>query len=169
MANDRCNCSDTARRNWGSAKNSSGQYVCGFCSKPQIETQVVSPMESGELPEQESDASFPISWERKSTLERALESGTDSATRVFRYGNLFEQIGKALQWINAVAAIVIALVIVVLDAPTSYKLLGILFLGLIWALGFLQTSFVRGLASYFQMRASDYLEGREKSGSGKDK
>jgi hypothetical protein len=42
-----------------------------------------------------------------------------------------------------------------------YLFLGLLIIGVIWCVSYLQTSFIRGLASYFQMRSVDFLERRK--------
>lgn len=157
-----CACSTTVKQNWGSHKSASGVYLCGFCSKEQLESDVIKELGPDVTLESPREPEFPINWEKKTALEKALASGSDAALRVFRYGTLFEKIGSTLQWLNVSAAIIIIVVVLVVDSPASIKILGILFVGLIWALGFLQTSFVRGLASYFQMRSADYLERRQK-------
>lgn len=157
-----CSCSTTVKQNWGSHKSASGVYLCGFCSKEQLEADVIKELGPDVTLELPKEPEFPINWEKKTTFEKALESGSEAAQRVFRYGTLFEKIGSALQWLNAFAAVIIIVVILIVDSPSTIKILGILFVALIWALGFLQTSFVRGLASYFQMRSADYLERQKK-------
>jgi hypothetical protein len=146
------------RNTWGSKKITNGEYECLFCEKFQSESEVFKRVEEIDSKMGLKEAQAPFQREKKSILKVALESGQDSAIRVFRFGTLFEKIGSILQFLNAFAAIVIAAIILFVDNPTSLKLIGILFVGLVWGLGFLQTSLIRGLASYFQMRSSEYLE-----------
>ena len=85
-------------------------------------------------------------------------SGDDAALRVFQYGTLFENVGKVLQYLNAVAAGFLGLFILFIDLTLLNTLLGLILLALFWAFTFLLTSLVRGLASYFQMKSSAYLQ-----------
>jgi len=146
------------RNTWGSKKRTNGEYECLFCEKFQSESEVFKRVEETDKEGGLKEAQAPFQREKKSILNVALESGHDSAIRVFRFGTLFEKIGSILQFLNAFAAIVIVAIVLFVDNPTSLKLIGILFVGLVWGLGFLQTSLIRGLASYFQMRSSEYLE-----------
>jgi hypothetical protein len=152
-----CSCSETVRQNWGSQLLSDGSHKCLFCEGMQNAEQVRTESSDGEDPKQPKDQEFPIKWERPSTRQAALATGGASAERVFRYGTLFENVGKAIQYLNTIGAILVGLIVLFLDLPGGYKVVGLLLIGLIWALSFLQTSFIRGLASYFQMRSADYL------------
>lgn len=155
---EKCNCSSTVKSNWGSEKKGANRFICNFCGKEQSSSDVLLEINSSELPPKIQDAPSPINWEKKSTLEKALDSGSNAALRVFKFGTLFETIGNVLQWINAIAATLLIFLILFTDLVPGYiKLVSALFVGLIWGLSFLQTSLIRGLASYFQMRASDYL------------
>lgn len=156
--NNNCQCSETVRITWGSKKSANGEFECLFCDKFQSESEVLKRVEEIDKEEGLKGDQAPFQREKKSILKVALESGHDSAIRVFKFGTLFEKIGSILQFLNAFAALVIVAIILFVDNPTSLKLIGILFVGLVWGLGFLQTSLIRGLASYFQMRSSEYLE-----------
>ena len=57
-------------------------------------------------------------------------------------------------------AILLVIFLIVARPSGAYFFLGLLVIGLIWCISYLQTSFIRGLASYFQMRSIDYLERR---------
>lgn len=96
-----------------------------------------------------------------STFEPTVDEGTDAAHRVFRYGTLFEKIGSVLQIINSIAAVLLAIFLFIARPEGPYLLLGFLIIGVIWCVSYLQTSFIRGLASYFQMRSVDFLERRK--------
>jgi hypothetical protein len=97
-----------------------------------------------------------------STLQKSIDPGKDAAERVTRYGTLFEKIGSVLQVLNTVGAILLVIFLLVAQPSGAYFFLGLLVIGLIWCISYLQTSFIRGLASYFQMRSADYLERRSK-------
>ena len=79
----------------------------------------------------------------------------------YQDGTLFEKIGSVLQVLNTVGAILLVIFLIVARPPGAYFFLGLLVIGLIWCISYLQTSFMRGLASYFQMRSIDYLERRK--------
>ena len=98
--------------------------------------------------------------QESSITELSVDAGTDAAERVFRYGTLFEKIGSVLQIINSVAAVLLVIFLLFARLEGAYFFLGLLVIGLIWCISYLQTSFIRGLASYFQMRSADYVERR---------
>ena len=85
-------------------------------------------------------------------------SSKDAARRTLKYATLFEDIGKFVQYLNAVAAIILLiLVIFFMDTPNSVRIgygVGILAL---WLVSYIQTSLMRGLAAYFQMKAAAHL------------
>jgi hypothetical protein len=86
------------------------------------------------------------------------EVGTAAAKRVKYYGTLFDKIGSILNVLNSVGAGVLFILLFFLDLQGLYVLLGILVIAVLWGFSYLQTSIIRGLASYFQMRSADYLE-----------
>ena len=89
------------------------------------------------------------------------DAGTDAAERVNRYGTLFEKIGSVLQILNTIGAVLLVIFLLVARPGGTYFFLGFLVIGLLWCISYLQTSLIRGLASYFQMRSIDYLERRK--------
>ena len=96
--------------------------------------------------------------------QKSSDIGAEAATRVSRYATLFEKIGTIVQVLNSVAALL--LVIILLSAgfsglPGEYIPLGLIGIGVFWTIGYVQTSFIRGLASYFQMRSIDFVERRK--------
>ena len=143
-----CDCSGTTRAFWGSKKDDSGQIYCLFCNKTQPESESIHIV--GKKEEAEED----------SILNKTIPEGQNAALRVFRFGMLFERVGSILQVLNAVSSIVLVFIVLSLEISSSMKLLGIFVIPILWGLGFLQTSLIRGLASYFQMRSSEYLEKR---------
>jgi hypothetical protein len=98
---------------------------------------------------------------KSSITELSVDAGTDAAERVFRYGTLFEKIGSVLQILNSVAAVLLVIFLLFARPEGAYFFLGLLVICLIWCISYLQTSFIRGLASYFQMRSVDYVERRK--------
>jgi hypothetical protein len=86
------------------------------------------------------------------------EVGTAAAKRVKYYGTLFDKIGSILNVLNSIGAGVLFILLFFLDLQGLYVLLGILVIAVLWGFSYLQTSIIRGLASYFQMRSADYLE-----------
>jgi len=153
-----CQCSKTVRQNWGSTSQPDGTHRCSFCDGFQDVEQVIFSNTDYESGRKSTDTQSPIKWQRIPTREIALNSGGKAAERVFRYGTIFENVGQAFQYLNAAGAILLVMWILYLDLPGSYKFIGILSTALVWAFGFLQTSLVRGLASYFQMKAAEYLK-----------
>jgi hypothetical protein len=86
------------------------------------------------------------------------EVGNAAAKRVNYYGTLFDKIGSILNVLNSIGAGVLLILLFFLDLQGLYVLLGILVIAVLWGFSYLQSSIIRGLASYFQMRSADYLE-----------
>jgi hypothetical protein len=86
------------------------------------------------------------------------EVGNAAAKRVNYYGTLFDKIGSILNVLNSIGAGVLLILLFFLDLQGLYVLLGILVIAVLWGFSYLQTSIIRGLASYFQMRSAEYLE-----------
>jgi hypothetical protein len=106
-----------------------------------------------------------LSKPKSSELNIATDAGTDAAERVNRYGTLFEKIGSVLQILNTIGAVLLVIFLLVARPGSTYFFLGLLVIGLLWCISYLQTSLIRGLASYFQMRSLDYLERRSRNGN----
>lgn len=136
----------------------SGEY-CERCNKP-VSPERLKSVKSDSSKSKTGD--FPSV---SSSEPRVLDSGRDAAERVNRYGTLFEKIGSVLQVLNTVGAVLLVIFLVVARPSGAYFFLGLLVIGLIWCLSYLQTSLIRGLASYFQMRSIDFLERRMRDGS----
>ena len=82
----------------------------------------------------------------------------DAARRTLKYASLFEDIGRFNQYFNAIAAIVLAAFIIFGEFEFILKLLYLFILLILWWISYIQTSLIRGVASYFQMKASAHLE-----------
>jgi len=128
---------------------------CERCNKA-VSPERINLVKSGSVGSNAADKSSQPSLE-----PRILDSGKDAAERVNRYGTLFEKIGSVLQVLNTVGAVLLIIFLMVARPSGAYFFLGLLLIGLIWCVSYLQTSLIRGLASYFQMRSIDYLERRE--------
>lgn len=91
------------------------------------------------------------------TLNDYEKRGTEAANRTLKFASLFESIGKMLQVLNLVALIILFLVGFFIAEPgwLKFAFWGILIVA--WAISYVQTSFIRGLSSYFQMKANDYI------------
>jgi len=91
------------------------------------------------------------------TLEDRKNLGFKSAKRTDKYANLFEKIGAVLQFINIIAGII--MIVAVLIVPLNWGIMAVSTVGILVLVGiaYVQTSLIRGLASYFQMKANDYI------------
>ena len=89
-------------------------------------------------------------------------SSVEAAKRTLKYSSLFENIGKTNQYLNSFAAFVMIVSVLLTNLTTTYKLLCIVVILISWWVSYLYTSLVRGLSSYFQMKASAHLEDRSK-------
>ena len=132
---------------------------CSKCNK------TVNPERIKLINRSKSEAIFqsdPLSVKAKLPIvDLSSDVGTAAAERVFRYGTLFEKIGSILQILNSIGALMLVIFLLFARPGGAYFFLGLLVIGLIWCISYLQTSFMRGLASYFQMRSIDFVERRK--------
>jgi hypothetical protein len=131
---------------------------CERCNK-RVSAERVNLVESAQS-ETKAQNQTALSKPKSPTLNLPIDAGRDAAERVSRYGTLFEKIGSVLQVLNTIGAVLLVIFLIVARPEGSYFFLGLLFIGLLWCISYLQTSIIRGLASYFQMRSTDYLERR---------
>ena len=118
------------------------------------------------------DAEIPVqanrNYQPKSTKAPSqpnlskLTSSVEAARRTLKYSSLFENIGKTNQYLNSFAAFVMIVSVLLTNLTTTYKLLSIVVILIFWWVSYLYTSLVRGLSSYFQMKASAHLEDHSK-------
>ena len=85
-------------------------------------------------------------------------SSNDAARRTLKYATLFEDIGRFNQYFNTVIAVIAAIIIAFSDFEMTFKLISLIGILFIWWILYIQTSLIRGVASYFQMKASAHLE-----------
>jgi len=89
--------------------------------------------------------------------------GIEAALRVKKYGTLWDQIGTVINVLNSIGAVILFILLFVLGLDGTMILLGIVFIAILWGLSYLQISIIKGLASYFQMRSTDYLERKDRN------
>jgi hypothetical protein len=92
--------------------------------------------------------------------ESNQDMGTEAATRVMRYGTLWDKIGNIINFLNIIGFFILLIFVSFSNFEIKYKLVGLLILVIVLGISYLQISIIRGLASYFQMRSADYLERR---------
>ena len=85
-------------------------------------------------------------------------SSKDAARRTLKYATLFEDIGRFNQYFNTFIAVIAEIYIVVSKFETTFKLITFAGILILWWIFYIQTSLIRGIASYFQMKASAHLE-----------
>lgn len=91
------------------------------------------------------------------SLPDYFEIGVAAARRAAKYSKLFDRIGNILRIINNLASVVLLVISFFLDFSTAMRALFITIVFVVWGLGYIQMALIRGLASYFQMKASDFL------------
>lgn len=91
------------------------------------------------------------------TVEQQINIGNEAAHRTVKYASLFENIGNLLQILNVIGACVLLAAGFFIPGPGWGKLIYWVIVLILWAFSYVQTSLIRGLASYFQMKASDHL------------
>ncbi|CAN2174972.1 hypothetical protein MCEMRE26_00144 [Candidatus Nanopelagicaceae bacterium] len=149
MADNACKCSPSVRNSWGTEKNSSGEIVCSFCEQLSDDLEQRSGV-SVEPPR-------PALPTRDVKKIDQIQIGLQAADRTEKYSTLFENIGKIMQILNSVGAVVLLIAGFFIDAPGFIKFIYWVVILIVWAFAYVQTSLIRGLASYFQMKASDHL------------
>lgn len=91
------------------------------------------------------------------SIEQIQSLGIEAANRTKKYAGLFETIGAIFQALNLVGGSLLAVIILFIPANASVKLISILGVLILMGLAYVQTSLIRGLASYFQMKANDHI------------
>ena len=91
------------------------------------------------------------------TLSDQIKIGEEAAKRTIKFASLFESIGKVLQTLNVVSVVILFFIGFFIPDPAWLKFAYWAAVLIIWAFSYAQTSLIRGLASYFQMKASDHL------------
>lgn len=102
----------------------------------------------------------PAPWKPISKIPTIAEQillGESATKRTLKYATLFENIGSVMQVLNTIGAIILFFVGFFISGPGWMKIVFWVAILIIWAYSYVQTSLMRGLASYFQMRASDHI------------
>jgi hypothetical protein len=104
------------------------------------------------------ESSRPVNKQirRSISLSDQIKIGDEAASRTIRYASLFENIGKIIQTLNVVGVVILFFVGFFITDPVWLKFAYWAAVLVLWAISYVQTSLIRGLASYFQMKASDY-------------
>lgn len=147
--NDLCSCNSTVRKSWGTTENTNGQIICGFCdllTSEQVEVKG-SPTEATPLE----------IFTRKAKEIDHVAVGLEAANRTERYATLFEKIGSVVQSLNTIGACLLLVVGFFLTGAFWVKVIYWIAILILWGFSYVQTAFIRGLASYFQMKASDHI------------
>ena len=125
-------------------------FTCGTCNLSINDSFSESAVNQSELKINLDSNSFPKIDYR--------QLGIESAKRVFKYGTLFEKIAEFLQVFNTIVSVFLFLAGFFLTELGSLKLIYWVAILLLWFFGYLQVALVRGITSYFQMKACNYLE-----------
>ena len=140
--------------------------LCGFLIDPSAIEELQSKLESNStnydeypLPNNDSKNNYIEESQSKEQGKRSKYLASDEAAkRTLKYATLFEDIGRFSQLLNSIGAVILIIVGFFLGLTTGYKLLYWLVILIYWWISYLNTSLLRGVSSYFQMRASAHLE-----------
>ncbi|CAN2174821.1 hypothetical protein MCEMZLE2_00139 [Candidatus Nanopelagicaceae bacterium] len=91
------------------------------------------------------------------TIEDRKILGLEAAKRTNKYAGLFDSIGEVFHILNLVGGGLSILVVLLIPIDSTIKVVSILGLLVLMGLVYVQTSLIRGLASYFQMKANDHI------------
>jgi hypothetical protein len=103
------------------------------------------------------DIKMPRLGNKATTLEEQLDVGLQAALRTEKYSTLFENIGKLMQTLNTIGACILLVLGFFIPGSFLVKIVYWILICVLWAFSFVQTALIRGLSSYFQMRASDHI------------
>lgn len=139
---------------------------CGYQIDPSIIESLQSKLEGGafkfdgiETPEISSNKNLKFRNKQNAQNQRSkFVSSDEAARRTLKYATLFEDIGRFSQLLNSIGAAILLIVGFFLDISFGYKFLYWLVILIYWWFSYLNTSLLRGVSSYFQMRASAHLE-----------
>lgn len=98
----------------------------------------------------------PVRQAASRTKDDEVQMGLAASIRTQRYATLFENVGTFFQYFAAVIFAISLVLVLIAEIEGLSKLAGVISICVLWAFTYLQTSLIRGLASYFQMRASDF-------------
>jgi len=156
-----CNCSEKGTYALGIVTLVTGELACNNCRG------LIPPSELGAevLSQPASEAKQKIkpvdpdyAQARKGlSLNGEIDNGNAAALRTKNYATLFETIGKFLQFLNIVAVVLLIIVVLIISTSSALKILYVIGIFTVWGVSYVQTCLIRGLASYFQMKASDHI------------
>lgn len=147
MNSEFCICSEAEQK--PEVRFGSKSFWCGAC-KLMIASEEklrVEALNSGEL----TKIKKPL------TLQDQIVEGNLAANRTITFATLFENIGRVMQTVSTVGALILLVSGLFLSGAWWIKVIYWVAILIIWAFSYVQTALVRGLASYFQMKASDHI------------
>ena len=136
-------------------KKVSPERVSRIKSDPAINSSASGSVGSAEY--SYPDLKISAFGKKAETLEQQQDIGDAAAHRTVKYASLFENIGNVMQILNSIGACVLIAAGFFITGPGWVKFIYWVAVLILWAFSYLQTSLIRGLASYFQMKASDHI------------
>ena len=158
---DFCSCSEKGKYSLGIATLATGELVCNNCKglipPTDLGDEVFVPPVT-EIPQEIKSYSRPsVSRGEGNSLQSHIENGNAAALRTKTYATLFENIGKVVQALNLIAVIILSLAVLFIPTSSLMKFVYWIVILIAWGVSYVQTALIRGVASYFQMKASDHL------------
>jgi hypothetical protein len=158
---DFCSCSEKGTYGLGIATLATGELVCNNCNglipPTDLGDEVFEPS-SVEVPQEIKSYKKPsISRGEGNNLQSHIQNGNAAALRTKSYATLFENIGKVIQALNLIAVIILSLAVLFIPTTSLMKFVYWVVILIAWGISYVQTALIRGVASYFQMKASDHL------------
>ena len=146
------------------------KVICPICKNPYLKSRAnlwnedlcASCFRSGKRVEDEAQVFFEEDQFMEKALSRKdsanyLDLGIEAAKRTYKYANLFQRIANALEVVYALSAIILIVCSFILDFSNSIRFIFICSVLILWIAGYVQTALILGLASFFQMKSSDFL------------
>lgn len=156
-----CNCSEKGTYALGITTLSTGELACKNCRG------LIPPSDLGAeildnkaLNAKETINSNNRNFKQKGkglNLQSEISNGIEAAKRTKNYATLFETIGKVLQALNFVGALLLIFAVFIIPSSSLMKFIYLIGVLILWGVSYVQTALIRGLASYFQMKASDHI------------
>lgn len=115
------------------------------------------PVENDDDEDESIPAAVLNTVQKSATLSDQIKTGDEAAQRTIRYASLFESIGKVMQALNVIGVVILFFIGFFIPEPVWLKFAFWGAILILWAFSYVQTSLIRGLSSYFQMKASDHL------------
>lgn len=131
--------------------------TCSKCKKEVAPNRLESARNIIETSKETTTSDTAPSIQKHASNKDYLSKSIDAALRTSKYATLFEKIGSIMQVLNSIGAVILILVGFALDTELYIRVAYWITILFLWAIAYIQTSFIRGLASYFQMKANSHL------------